>query len=453
MGVSLIIPAAGKNSRLSRYYFPKALLPLHNKAIISRIVEFWEPDEVIIVTSEHNFDMIRRYTGGRFRYVVEPRAGSAFAVQTGVDAALNERVIVNWCDVVPTEKPELRGNLIFTSPDIPCRYNGSTGGFYGVFSWDADKVRLECRETDKELDLLDILDLTIFAETVAPALDIGDLNKYTESMRVDENPVRSFNRIIVGENSVTKVCVDESLRIAEENWYRRVSPLVDFVPKPFSYDPLVLQRINGGPDFGSAEALYPLAERIHQSMPPATADPAECWDMYIHKTIRRLEAIDFLFPFKERFLVNGTECANPIGLLRKLDITDMVPKTFTPIHGDLTTSNVLWENGKPFVIDPRGIFGKTLLYGDPDYDIAKVYYSTTNWHLLNRGALTTEVLEEDSFRVAEIPPFGNRKIDFLLAIIWLSVADYVRSNVLSSMYAYLTGSYLLTRWCAQEESR
>lgn len=450
MGTSLIIAAAGKNSRLSRFYFPKVLLPLHNRAIITHIIDFWKADEVIVVTSEHNIDVIRGYMGDKLTYVLESRAGSAYAVESGIKAATHSRVIVNWCDVVPTQPVALCGNLIFTSPDIPCRYNGLTGGFYGVFSWDKDAVSLTCGESEKELDLLDVLDLSQFSEAVVPAIDIGDLSKYSERMRIVDNPVRSFNRIVVGEATVTKICVDESLRIAEENWYREVSPVLDFVPKPISYNPLVLQRINGAQRFDRVDALYPLAAKIHASKPPVAADPAQCWDMYIHKTIRRLEAIDFMFPFRDRFAVNGIECADPVGMLKGLDIADMIPQLFTPIHGDLTTSNVLWEGDRPFVIDPRGIFGKTLLYGDPDYDIAKIYYSSTNWHLLNKGVLVSEVLGENKFGVADIPLFGNRKIDFLLAIIWLSVAEYVKSNVLSSMYAYLTGSYLLARWCNLE---
>ena len=36
---------------------------------------------------------------------------------------------------------------------------------------------------------------------------------------------------------------------------------------------------------------------------------------------------------------------------------------------------MLRENVEPVLIDPRGYFGFTELYGDPNYDWAKLYYS------------------------------------------------------------------------------
>lgn len=445
MKTSLIIPAAGKNSRLSKYYFPKVLLPLHNKAIITRIIEFWNADEVIIVANSQNLDIIKQYTENKYIYVVENRRGSAFAIESGVKEATYKRIIANWCDVIPTENIELSGNLIFTSTNIVCRYNGKTGGFYGVFSWDKDIVKIECENAVKELDLLDILNLNQFSEIVVSALDIGDLEKYSENLRISENPIRSFNKIIIGENTVTKICNDEKLKFAEENWYKELSHL-DFIPKPVSYDPLILQKINGTQKFYEVKPLYELAKRIHESKTPIIANKEDCLNMYIYKTIDRLKQIDYLFPFKNQFVVNGISCTNPVDVLSSLDISNMIPENFTPIHGDLTTSNVLWEKDVPYIIDPRGTFGNTILYGDPDYDIAKIYYSLTDWHLLNKGALCSAIINENSFVVQDIKEFGNKKIDFLLAIIWLSVTEYVKSNVLSVMYSYLTGSYLLSRW-------
>lgn len=442
MSFSLIIAAAGKNTRLSKYYFPKVLLPLYNKAMVSQIMDFWGANDVIIVANKQNIDIISKYVGNNANCVVEDRIGSAYAVETGIKNAKYDNVIINWCDVVPTAKPEF-GNFVFTSPDIICRYNGKTGGIYGVFCWNKNKIKIECKESVNELDLLDVLDINKLNEIVIPALDIGDLKKYTEDLRFVETPVRPFNKIIIENDRVIKICNNEQLKHAEENWYKNI--VADFIPKVLSYNPLTLERINGVQKFNRVEELYYLAKRINFLLPPIKSNPEDCWDMYIYKTIKRLKDIDFLFSFKNEFVVNCVLCNDPVTILEKLDITDMIPEQFVPIHGDLTTSNVLWTD-RPYVIDPRGIFGKTLLYGDPDYDVAKIYYSKTNWHLLNKGKLIPEIISENVFGVDNILPYGNKKIDFLLAIIWLSVAEYVKSNVLSSLYAYLTGSYLLARW-------
>ncbi len=43
------------------------------------------------------------------------------------------------------------------------------------------------------------------------------------------------------------------------------------------------------------------------------------------------------------------------------------------------------RDNKIVMFDPRGYFGKKELYGDPDYDFAKVYYSVVgSYDIFNR---------------------------------------------------------------------
>jgi hypothetical protein len=446
MSFSLIVLAGGKGSRLGKYPCPKVLLPLHNRSMLDQIIEFWRADETIVVCNPAIIEMIRKYTNNEHRYVQEYR-GSAFSVGAGMEMATHDRMVFNWCDVLPEQKVELSGKFFFTSKEIPCRFDGKMGGIYGVFSWNRKDVtypRLPDKP-DRELDLLDVLPMDDFTEFQIPAIDIGDDQKYKECLRVSERPVRPFNTIVVGDTTVTKICSDKRLKEAEENWYKEMSGF-DFVAQPISYDPLVLKRIYGIQRFDAAAPLYDLARQIHARKDPISANKDDCIDMYIRTTLTRLRNIEYLTDFGDDFFVNGLRCSNPIPILENIDMSNLLPEAFTPIHGDLTTSNVLWEGDKPYIIDPRGIFGGSLLYGDPDYDVAKIHYSLTGWHLLNKGCLAPEIIANNSFRVADVPLYGSRKIDFLLATIWLSVTDYVRSNVLSVTYSYLLGSYLLNKW-------
>lgn len=446
---TLILVAAGKGKRLSKYFFTKTLLPLYNISIIEKIIEFWGAKETIIVCNGENIDVIKRYTNNKYKYIIEDCVGSAFSVLSGMRASSYDNVIVSWCDVILKNKIEIcNKNYIFTDSKIECRYNGNTGGFVGIFVFNKKNITTKFFEKIKniEVDFLDIIQLNDFEELPVDIIDIGDEKKYTSDLMSVDNPIRSFNKIIIEEDKVTKYCNNPLIKKAENNWYRKLSGKLDFVPTPISYNPLVLKKINGSCIFYKTEPLFDLANKIHSSMKSIKANKEDCFDMYIDKTIRRLNNIDFLFPFSSQFYVNGKACLNPISILNKINIDDIVPERFHPIHGDLTTSNVLWENNKPFVIDPRGIFGKTFLYGDKDYDIAKIYYSKTNWHLLNQGKLIPNIIDSSSFNI-EMNYFNvNKKIDFLLAIIWLSVVDYVRSNVISSLYSYLFGSYLLNMW-------
>lgn len=446
IGFSLIILAGGNGSRLSKYPCPKPLLPLHNKSILDRIIEFWNPAETIIVCNPKIIELIKKYTDNKYKYVEEYR-GSAFSVKIGLDSATYDRVVLNWCDVLPLKKPALDQNFFLTSKDILCTHNGKMGGIYGVFSWDKRDVLYpsDIPELKDETTILDVFSLDNFVEISIPAIDIGDADKYKKSLMVDEHPIRSFNKILVGDQTVIKICKDDKLRYAEENWYKEMSGL-SCVSQPLSYNPLTMKKINGLQCFDKVEPLYDLAQKIHNYKSPIESNRNDCINMYINKTLERLDNIRYLVDFGEEFFVNGTRCVKPAQTLKSINIDDLLPDFFTPIHGDLTTSNVLWEDNKPYVIDPRGIFGNTLLYGDPDYDIAKIHYSSTGWHLLNKGFLLPKIVAPNSFIIGEVPLYGSKKIDFLLAVIWLSVTSYVKSNVLSVIYSYLLGSYLLTQW-------
>ena len=55
------------------------------------------------------------------------------------------------------------------------------------------------------------------------------------------------------------------------------------------------------------------------------------------------------------------------------------------------------------LIDPRGYFGKTKLYGDADYDWAKLYYSINgNYDLFNRKKFTLDIREKDVEHLKEV---------------------------------------------------
>jgi len=444
MKTSLIIPSAGLGLRLKKFIYPKLLLPLYNKAIINHIIEFWNADEVIIVVRDNILNIVKQYTENKYIYVVENRKGSGYAVQSGLLRSKNNRVILNWCDVLPLEKPTTNKNIFFSSPNILCSFNGKNGGIYGVFLWNKNEITYPkvLPNLNREITLLDAINIKDFEEVVIPAIDIGDTKKYNKKLISCKNPIRSFNTITIKDNIVIKECKNIKLRNSEENWYKNMNGFC-FIPNIISYNPLTMKKINGVKKFYKIKPLYYIANLIHIFKPSIPSSLEDCKYMYIDKTISRLNKISFLTNFGEKFIVNKTECLNPLINLNKINIEEMVPNRFVPIHGDLTSSNVLWENNIPYVIDPRGIFGNSLLYGDADYDIAKIYYSKTNWHLLNRGCLLP--ISSNGFEVENIKSYG-RKIDFLLSIIWLSVTEYVKSNVLSVAYSYLLGSLLLQKW-------
>jgi hypothetical protein len=103
-------------------------------------------------------------------------------------------------------------------------------------------------------------------------------------------------------------------------------------------------------------------------------------EAYYDKTISRIDSVKNIIPFSDReyIIINNTKCRNVFFSYEKFSniISNYKCKEFCIIHGDNTFSNIMLKNDEyPIFIDPRGYFGKTKLFGDPNYDWAKLYYS------------------------------------------------------------------------------
>ena len=108
--------------------------------------------------------------------------------------------------------------------------------------------------------------------------------------------------------------------------------------------------------------------------------------MYLGKPRRRLDSLSgppellHLVTAEKPIVVNG----KPLACLLELwpAIEERINKMSRDcdgsiIHGDLCLSNILydWRSDVCKLIDPRGSFGASGIYGDPRYDVAKLYHS------------------------------------------------------------------------------
>ena len=289
---------------------------------------------------------------------------------------------------------------------------------------------------------------------------------------------RPFNRIYEEDGLFVKEALDaqgEQLARREAAWYRRVAGQgFDSIPHVASYQPLKMEYIHGKPVYeykglSKAERLDILRRIIEclksvQGLEQAPADRSSCWDAYVGKTFQRLEKVEKLAPFAadEIITINGRRCRNIFGRKQELEsaLEEYTPAVFKLIHGDCTFSNtMLREDGSPVLIDPRGYFGKTELYGDPAYDWAKLYYSIVgNYDQFNRKRFELEIkedgvklqIESNGWEDLEEEFFGllqgevtRRQIKLLHAIIWLSLTTYAWENYDSICGAFYNGLYYL----------
>ena len=118
---------------------------------------------------------------------------------------------------------------------------------------------------------------------------------------------------------------------------------------------------------------------------------------------------------------------------------------------------MLRENGTPVLLDPRGYFGYTEIYGDVRYDWAKLYYSIVgnydqfnlkNFRLdIEENQVTLEIQSnqwEDMEQVFfELIDTDEYEIKLLHAIIWLSLTTYAWQDYDSVCGAFYNGLYYL----------
>ena len=210
------------------------------------------------------------------------------------------------------------------------------------------------------------------------------------------------------------------------------------------------------------EQLILSLKKLHQAE-QVPADSFSIHETYYNKTMNRLSKIQDLIPFaREREIrINGRLCRNVYYYKRELEqklqrLVDNCSE-FSFIHGDCTFSNMMIrKNGEPVLIDPRGYFGFTQLYGDVRYDWAKLYYSVVgNYDQFNLKRFRLSVgqsiddgvkleiqsnhwedMESDFFALTGCNP---EEIKLLHAVIWLSLTTYAWQDYDSVCGAFYNG--------------
>jgi len=184
--------------------------------------------------------------------------------------------------------------------------------------------------------------------------------------------------------------------------------------------------------------------------------------MYLEKPSK---AIDYFYSRylkkKSTMLINNRVCKEPLKLLSETYSRleqNLLDTKYTFIHGDPTLSNTIIDKGnRLFCIDPRGGFGETKNYGDPRYDITKLYYSLVGgFDALNNHKFRVSK-DDSSFNYQIFNPHKNdgellfwnffdkdRKIiKFIHSTIWLSLTPHLEESVAQTQTAFLNGTYLL----------
>lgn len=496
----IIVQAGGKGTRLEYLTKnkPKALVPVENLPMLFHLFRMY-PDKRFVIIADYKKEVLHEYLEcfAKVKYQIVDAIGTGTC--SGIRQAIRlipekEAFMLVWSDLILPEEFELPegykagteqeagDDYIGISKTFPCRWSYENDAFveersteHGVagFFLFTDKESLsDVPESGELVRWMQSKGMKYREISLAGTKEFGLLEEYN---RLAPEKCRPFNRMTVLEDMIIKEGIDEQgrkLAIRECRWYEKAKEKqVQILPEIFGTNPLKMERIKGKniyeynlPYEEKKEILKKLVTSLKQlhETGKVPADTFSLKEAYYTKTIDRIVSVRDLIPFANQpeIMINGKRCRNIFFHKRELEkrLEALPCKEFCFIHGDCTFSNMmLREDGTPVLIDPRGYFGFTELYGDPLYDWGKVYYSLVgNYDRFNLKdfRLTIgeegvelwiasnhwEEMEQDFF---ELTGVEKEDIRLIHAVIWLSLTTYAWQDYDSVCGAFYNGLYYL----------
>ncbi len=493
----IIVQAGGKGTRLKHLTKnkPKALTPIENLPMLFYLFKKY-PNKRFIVIADYHKDVLRKYLAcfANVKYIVVDASGTGTC--SGVSQALDlipekEAFMLVWSDLIlpeefriPTEyeNGNPQNDYIGISTTFQCRWSYKDGklienssvehGVAGFFMFTEKSKISDVPESGELVRWMQQKGLRFNELSLAGTKEFGLLEEYE---KLGQEKCRPFNKITIDGDVFIKEAVDEQgqkLALRETAWYDFAKNMnVSIIPKIYETNPLKIEYIKGK-NIYDCQLEYPEKKEILRKLVGALSElhskqvvPTDYFSIkeaYYNKTMDRLSQIQDLVPFaREKFIViNGRKCRNVFYYKRELEqkLDSLKCEQFNFIHGDCTFSNLMIrDNGEPVLIDPRGYFGFTELFGDARYDWAKLYYSVVgNYDRFNLKDFSLEInedevkldigsnhwedLEKDFF---EMTGANENEIKLLHAVIWLSLTTYAWQDYDSICGAFYNGLYYL----------
>lgn len=492
--MKIIVQAGGKGTRLEwlTHNKPKCIVPVDNSPIIFNLFKKY-PDAEFKIISDYKSDVLKKYlntfaSNYNFKIFTTNKKGTTAGIKEVLkDYSNNERVIIIWSDLILSEDfafPSEKGSYIGISKDFECRWKyenkrfieekSKEYGVAGLFIFENKKKLKGIPEEGAFVEWLQKQDIKFKEISMSKSKEVGTMLEYSE-LNKNIFRCRPFNKIEIDNDIITKTGINEhGLRIAidERNWYKHVISLgYENIPLIYNFNPLKMKLVKGRNIYEydcitksqKKEILSKLIiaiKNLHSLEPQKKVIIEDVENTYLNKTFERLEKVKNLIPFadNEFIKINGKYYKNIFFVKEELTskVKSTYPKKFSLIHGDCTFSNMMFDtfDMKAVLIDPRGYFGNTKLYGDEDYDWAKFYYSLKgNYDQFNLKKFMIDIQKnnvelsiktnnwedmEDYF-FEQIPEISKFKIKLLHAIIWLSLTTYIWEDYDSICGAFYNG--------------
>ena len=495
----IIIQAGGKGTRLEHLTRnkPKGIVPVNNLPIVFHMFKKY-PDKKYIIIGDYKNEVLEKYIetfGGCYCINVKAEGeGTAAGIKKALEhIPAGKRFMLVWSDLILGDEvniDETKGNIIGISRDFDCRWSYKDKQFFeepsrehgvaGLFIFSDKDILAQAPEKGEFVRWLKEQNMQFDELSLLDTVEAGTLNAIKAISEHDgEYRCRPFNSIEVHDNILIKRPIDDqgkALAVNEVKWYSEVKKYnFDQIPVIYELDPLTMEKIDGENIYKAnldteqkkqvIDNLISSLEKLH-SFAKTEADSYSIMDTYFFKTFGRLDKIRNLVPFalEKTININGKDYKNPFFYREKIkaDVRSMcldTCKEFALIHGDCTFSNTMVDDKLNVIfLDPRGYFGSTELYGDVDYDWAKLYYSIDGDYDQFNNKNFELYIEESGVRLdiatngwKEVAPYylsklenvDPKKIKFLHALIWLSLTTYAWEDYDSICGAFYKGVILM----------
>lgn len=508
----ICILAGGKGTRLHplTFHIPKILVNLHNENILTKIIKFWKSyckKFIIIVNPEYKTFIefyCKEHTDIEYelRFIEINNEGNSYAIKTTLTGLDGKRLLITWCDVFPTQSIEPRvfnENVVFVNnfSNYKSRYiangprqilekvsNSNDGNVVGIYF--IKEFKTFQNKNDKE-DFCDSLiqNYGSFSTHHIELIDIGDKEKLNAYFKEQKNSfsTRYFNRITFQDVNTLKkesTCEygneiikkemafysylhEKKLNYPFPNFVKLsdTSFLLQYIQGPTVYNSLVENRdpkvifnllsyLKGL--YSSSESKYVELNEVLKDLQEETTVKMEKRYLHVSDILNNLEYIKYC---------NNTQLESFQSLQRKLDgkikaLLTKINPTYRIIHGDLNLSNIF--STSPYtMIDPRGYYGFSKLFGLPYYDYAKIYFSLLGFDALNFDQNYFFSIEEDNILPNIIPIFKEQPIfsnlftkdeyELILCIavsIWFGLPFYFKENLSKVIGSYFYARYVGT---------
>lgn len=492
----IIVQAGGKGTRMEYLTRnkPKSLVPIGNLPMLFHLFRKY-PDKRFIIIGDYKYGVLKRYLSAfaDVNYLLADARGHQ-GTCAGIAQALKfvpegEGFMLIWSDLILPESFEMPKddcNYLGLSGDFPCRWKYEDGelleersveyGVAGLFIFKSKEVVADVPSDGEFVRWMQQKGMRPKELVLQKTKEYGLISEYN---KLPTKRCRPFNRMTEDGDRIIKEGIDEQgrrLAVREKAWYGFVEPLgFSDIPKIYSYEPFVMEKVDGRNIFEYEldfehkrvvlEKIVGMLKKLH-SLGSSEGDYFSMQEAYLTKTFDRLSKIRDLVPFADRreIIVNGRKCRNVFFFQDELEekINSVLGcDKFVLLHGDCTFSNMMLRDStmEPLLIDPRGYFGFTEMYGDVAYDWAKLYYSIVgNYDKFNikdfRLAIGEDDVEleissnhwedmEESFFELVSQDVTKEQIKFIHAVIWLSLTTYAWEDYDSICGAFYNGIYYL----------